>query len=330
MNARDRFLGTLRDGRVDCPPRHERPIAEEVLSEWRPLGFVGDPTAVFQLDRWQTAGSGGAGFDIGAQPPLQQVVREPDDVASWLASHQPEGRSAADWHARVEAVSERTEPFGIQVFRGLFLTFGVGKGDDLRDFFYFMHDYPSQLHRMLDHLAAMVTSLLGRLLTRVTPDYLLLGEPVASSRHAVIGPGTFREFLAPYYRAVIDVGRAGGVPVIIWESYGCATPLLEAVLETGVDTLWIGHAMEAGIDYVALRRDLGPEIGLIGGVDARTLHGPQDGIEREVRRICSGLLPSGRWAPLLDDRCRPGLPYEGFKHYRECLDNVLGEFLGEG
>jgi len=325
MNARDRFLNTLRDGRHDGPPRYERPITDDVLAEWREDGFSGDPTEVFRLDRWQTAGSGGAGFDIGARPPLQQVIREPADVEAWLQAHQPEGRSAADWDAQVDEVSTRTEPFGIQVFRGLFLTFGVHQGDDLSDFLYFAHDFPDQLHRMLDHLARMVMSLLGRLLARVTPDYLLLGEPIASSRHAVIGPNTFREFLAPYYRAVIDVGKAGGVPVIIWETYGCATPLLETVLETGVNTLWIGHAMEAGIDYVALRRELGPDIGLIGGIDSRVLYGPQDGIEREVMRMCSGLLPSGRWAPQLDDRSRPGRPYAGFAHYRQCLDKALGE-----
>ncbi len=325
MTARDRFLATLRDGRAGCAPRYERPVAEEVLEAWRGEGFTGDPTEVFRLDRWQTAGAGGAGFDIGAQPPLRRVVRAPLDVPPWLAAHQPEGRSAADWDAQVDAISERTEPFGIQVFRGLFLTFGVQKGDDRWTSLYFLHDYPADLHRMLDHLAAMVTALLGRLLTRVTPDYLLFGETVASSRHAVIGRTRFREYLAPYYRAVIDAGRAGGVPVFIWETYGRATPLLDAVLETGINTLWIGHAREAGIDYLALRRELDPAIGLIGGIDARTLHGPPEGIDREVMRMCNGLLPTGRWAPLLDDRCRPGLPFAGFSHYRACLDRALGE-----
>jgi hypothetical protein len=54
MNARDRFLETLRFGRRDRVPYYDHPIRGDVLERWRREGFPPGTSVerFFDLDRW--------------------------------------------------------------------------------------------------------------------------------------------------------------------------------------------------------------------------------------------------------------------------------------
>lgn len=325
MTPRERFLATFRDGEVGAAPRYERPIADETVAAWRKQGHIRDvdPVARFDLDRWLLPAVGvGPQFNLRAMPDLDRVVASPDDVPDWLGRHRPENRLPEDWSAAAAELVERDVPLGLQVFRGLFLTFGVRDGDSLVDFCYFLADHPDLMAEMLGHLAALTGGLLRQIAEVVVPDFLLFGEPIAGGGGPVIGPHTFRDVVASYYREVIETGRELGVPVFVWESYGAIEPLLPEVIAAGCDVVWIGHAAAHGVDYRRLREQY-PDLGLIGGLDSRLLRLPPLAMATHVRHVCRALLPGGRYAPALDDRVRADIPYGAFATYRAAVDREL-------
>ena len=79
------------------------------------------------------------------------------------------------------------------------------------------------------------------------------------------------------------------------------------------------------MDVRALRRRLGPTVGLIGGVDSRLLQGPVEAIPDQVARQLEPLLAGGRVAPMLDDRVRSITPLAAFEVYRTALGALLDQ-----
>ncbi len=326
MTTRDRFLATLRDGAVGCPPRLEREIRDEVLAVWVEQGYPAGapPEQHFGLDRWQNAGLYGTPrINLFADPPLEFTPTHPDQAATWREHFRRDGRIADDWAAQVATVEQRDWPLGLGVFRGLFLSFGVSDGDSLQEHLLFLCDYPDTVDAMLRHLTDLTVELVARALEDLVIDFIMFHEPICSHHGPVIGPHTFRRHLAPLYRELVGLGRAAGVELFIFETYGHATPLLPAVLETGCNGLWIAHAAAAGVDYPALRNEFGSDLALIGGVDDRALRDGPEAVRREIGERTKPLLAAGRYLPMLDDRVRENVPLATFELYDTLLREAI-------
>lgn len=328
MTARERFVRTFRDGAIGCPPRFEREIRAEVVEAWRGQGLAPDcsPEERFGLDRWQLAGIyGRPEITLRARPDLRGPVRTPADIPEWRTHFDPADRLDPDWESQTAELVDRDWAMGLHVWRGMFLNCGVSNGASLVDHLYFLTDYPDDLAAMLRWLADWTVDLVAPVLPGLECDFLLCGEPIAGNDKPVIGPATARRFLLPVYRSLVEMGRRAGIELFIWESYGQVEVLLPVVVEAGFNILWIGEACASGTDYVSLRRRLGPEIGLIGGIDARSLLGPPAAVRDAVRRVAEPLLAGGRYAPMADSRIREHVPYAGYLAYREAVDELIAE-----
>ncbi|MCC7491256.1 MAG: hypothetical protein IT204_02865 [Fimbriimonadaceae bacterium] len=326
VTARQRFLATFVEGRRGCPPYHERSVREEVLAGWEAAGHPrASVEPLLDFDPWQTGGYfGPPSIDFRPRPPLQHAIRDLSEVETWLASHQPAGRYAADWDAQIARLQGRDWPAGLNCTRGLLQALGVTDGGSLADLLLFLADQPAAVERLMGHLAELTCTLIEPALRSFAADYLVIGEPIASQHAPVISPTMFRRYCLPLYQRLITCARGVGVPVIIWESYGQISPLLPVVLEAGVDAIWIGHAAGSGVDYHRLRQRYGPALGLIGGIDNRWLRGPLERLAPAVERFVTPLLESGRYAPMLDDRVRPNITPQAFAEYRRVMARLLG------
>jgi len=76
------------------------------------------------------------------------------------------------------------------------------------------------------------------------------------------------------------------------------------------------------LSYPALRGELGPEIALIGGIDADILYQTPAKIRQAVETVLP-LLPPGRFIPLADGRVRPDVPYANYAFYRRLLEELI-------
>ncbi|MBI2302281.1 MAG: hypothetical protein HYU66_25540 [Armatimonadetes bacterium] len=314
MTSRERFVATLRDGTLGCPPRFEREIRDDVVAAWREQGLPAgtDVNTHFGFDPWQIAGPYGSPLiRLFARPDLPHTPRSPGDIPKWEASFTLADRYDDDWDAKVAATRGHDWPLGLHAYRGLFLSFGVHDGQSLQDHVYFLIDYPDAVAAMMERLAEFTIALVEPALKQMDVDYLSLSEPIAGSNAPVVGPHTFARAVLPFYRAMVEMGRRAGLEIFLWESYGQVEVLLPVVLEAGFNCLWLGETGDAGTDYVRLRERYGPEIGLLGGIDARILSGSKREIEAEVRRIAEPLLASGRYIPMLSSRMRPVHSFEG-------------------
>jgi hypothetical protein len=315
MTSRQRFHATFATGEHVCAPRHED-LREEVLAQWPDV----DVTARCRLERWEQVGP--PGIDLNPRPPLPAVVRTEADARAWLAAHQVADRGHIP-SEEIQRLHGRDWICGLSFYRGLFQSFGVKDGDSLADHCLFLADHGDLAETMMRHMAEFTATLAAPSMDSIEFDFLLFGEPIASQHGPVISPAMFRRFVLPFYRRLIAVGKDRGIKTFIWESYGKTDTLAMLALEAGCNVLCLRHAAASGIDHLALRAKLGPEIGLIGGIDARTLwHGPA-AIDAELERVVPPLLAAGRWLPMIDDRLREGVPLENFLYYRERLDAML-------
>lgn len=327
MNVRERFLATLRDGRAGCAPHFERAIRDEVVAAWAADGLAPDEVQrLMAWDRWQLGGQAGPpSFELRPRPPLERPVADLDDAAAWWSRFTDQPALPESWAAEAEAVRERDWPLGLHVWRGILQTLGIADGHTLVDVLLFLADYPDRVEAMMDRYSDWVARLLERALADVAPDFLVLGEPIASHHAPVISPAMARRFLAPCYRKLIGLGRRHGITLFAYDSYGQVGPLLEMAVEAGCNVLWLGQAGAVGLDYRELRRRFGPGLGLMGGIDARILRAGPEAIDRELRRVALPLLEQGRYLPMLDDRVRTTTSAAGFAAYRAALDRLLAE-----
>jgi hypothetical protein len=106
------------------------------------------------------------------------------------------------------------------------------------------------------------------------------------------------------------------VEIIILDTHGAMTPILPLALAAGANTLWLASARAAGVDYLALRREFGTELRLIGGLDVRALERDRRAIEQEIMALAPRLLEQGSYTPMVDERIRSNISFDNYCCYR--------------
>jgi uroporphyrinogen decarboxylase len=161
---------------------------------------------------------------------------------------------------------------------------------------------------------------LDRVLSQVSVDYASLYEPIASNAGPVVSPEMFRRFALPGYRKVIDLLQAHDVPLrVLCTTGGDLSSLLPMLVDAGINGLWISNIMSANMEYSKLRQEYGPEMALIGGIDATALTRDEAAVRHVVMDTVPPLLESGRYLPCLDDRPRASSSFSLYSLCRKLL-----------
>jgi hypothetical protein len=324
VNARQRFLETMHYGTPDRVPYVDQAIRQDTLDRWYQEGFPRGRTVTeaFNLDRWELCGvREEIPLDLYPRPDFTGRLQTRADVERWKRAYDPARprRYPRDWPRHVRRWAERDHPLGLRVCRGFFLSLVVGDWESLTDLLYMIYDQPDTLAEMIAFLADFLVEVLTPALGAVQFDYALFDEPIASNTAPVVGPGAFCRFMQPLYRRLCDLLDARGVEVRVFDSHGHVQELIPVALEAGINTLWIGNTGPAGLDYVALRREYGRDLRLIGGIDVRVLEADRAAVEAEVMRVVPPLLEQGGYVPMVDGRVREYVPYENYRAYRELI-----------
>ena len=133
----------------------------------------------------------------------------------------------------------------------------------------------------------------------------------------------FDRYSIPGYRRVIDLLVRHGVPLrILCTTGGNLRPLLPSLLDAGINGFWISNITSAGMEYRALRRDYGPDVALIGGIDSTALLRGEAAVRHAVEETVPPLLSHGRYLPCLDDRPRDNTPFAMYAFYRKLLAEI--------
>ena len=114
-------------------------------------------------------------------------------------------------------------------------------------------------------------------------DLIYVAEDLGTQATLLMSPASFRRFLKPWMRKMIDLAHSFGVKVMHHDD-GAIRPLLPELIEIGIDVLNPIQWRCAGMGREELERDFGKLVVFHGGVDNQhTLpFGTPDDVKREV------------------------------------------------
>jgi uroporphyrinogen decarboxylase len=231
-------------------------------------------------------------------------------------------RLPEDWPARIGAWRQRDHVLMLRVHRGFFLTMGIGDWRRFVEVIYLLNDDPEFVREVMAIQGQFAAQLAERVLQDIEVDAAVFSEPIGGNDQPLISPRMYEEFVLTSYQPVLDVLAHYGVETIILRTYANARALLPSVLKWGFNCLWACEVNVEAMDYRDLRRELGRDLRLIGGIDLDALRRDKGAIRREVEEVVPPLVTDGGYVPLADGRIREDVPYENYVYYRQLLEKV--------
>jgi uroporphyrinogen decarboxylase len=231
-------------------------------------------------------------------------------------------RFPKDWAGWCEAWRFRSAPLQMNADRqgGFFGPLRNLMGLENLLFAYF--DDPALVERMIENRTELMLAILGRILKDTTIDWFCFWEDMCYNHGPLLSPALFRKHMVPAYRKVTDFLRANGVDAIFVDSDGNVAELLPLWIEAGVNGVY-PLEVQSGMDVVKLRAEYGRDLLMIGGVNKRVLtQGPAE-IDREIRRV-SAIFDKGGYIPQLDHSVPPNVPVGNFLYYLSAMGKAVG------
>lgn len=260
----------------------------------------------------QTALAAGASAGVpGLAPPGGPLYDDAGAPVLGGAVAQRSGTALADEHAR-QCWADRWGGF----FGSIRNMIGVQR---LCTAFY---DEPAWVERMMAERADAIIAITGEVLRYTDFDVFWFWEDMAYKAGPLVGPAMYRKFAFKHYRRVCDWLHSQGIRHIGLDSDGDTRLLIPIWLDAGIDHLW-PFEVQAGMDVLAIRRQYGHDLAILGGVDKRALVLGGEAMRREVDRV-TPLVEDGGYIPELDHGVPPDVSWPAFCDYMEYLKFRLG------
>lgn len=321
LTSRERFRATMRGGRPDHVPYFEEGLRDGVVERWRREGLPADAdlAKMFHIDRRERLP-----IEIAPRPALKKWPTSRRGLRALRSRLDPNdpGRFPEDWAKRVKAWRRCDDVLELFVHRGFFLTMGVGGWSTFERAIYQLQDAPDLVREILDIHAEFAVRLVKRVLGEVRIDFASFSEPIGGNDRPLLSPEMYEKFVLSSYQPILDALREGGVETIVYITYANARALIPNVLRRGFDCLWACEVNVDAMDYLALRREFGHSVRLIGGIDLDVLLQDKAAIRREMKAKVPPLLAQGGYIPLADGRVRENVPFENYVFYRRLLEEL--------
>jgi uroporphyrinogen decarboxylase len=131
----------------------------------------------------------------------------------------------------------------------------------------YMALYPEAIHRLSEALCEMYLANLEKWLPAVAPyiDVILFGDDLGSQNAPLLSPAMYREYYKPYHRKLWGRAKelAPHVKVLL-HSCGAIEPLLEDLIDAGLDAVNPVQISCAGMDAATLKRKYAGRLTLWG------------------------------------------------------------------
>lgn len=188
------------------------------------------------------------------------------------------------------------------------------------------YDDPELVHAIGERWAKFSKGIISRLARKGNVSFVQFWEDMCYRAGPMISPATFKEFMTPYYREVIDHAKNEGLTGFWVDTDGDCTLLIPLFIDVGVNMMW-PFEVQAGMDIREVRREHGDRLAILGGLDKRALAGTREDIEREVFEKAPELLRSGGYIPAIDHCVQPEVSFANFKFFLRLLRRKLPRHL---
>lgn len=190
---------------------------------------------------------------------------------------------------------------------------------------YAWYDYPKLMHEMMEFFADFVIETSRPILEKIQVEYFTLNEDMSMKSGPLLSPDTYRKFISPHLKRMVDFFRSYGTRYFAVDTDGDTTPLISLMMDAGVDTLWpLERASD--VNPVDLRKRFGKSLRLWGGVDKREIARGPDAIRKHLRQLIP-LVEEGGYIPTVDHTVPPDVSWDNFRYYMDAKMALLcGEF----
>ena len=320
MTEKERFLATLLGGEADRFPFFDLEPYDETVRRWRRQGL---PKRTSVAEFFDLEPHHSVGLELRSAPFYRKAPDLLTDSQSFRLHYDPD--DSRRYAKRFEKKCRKLDSAGRVLYvtasgGGLLQMLGVGDWETLVAACEALVRRPDSVQALMERTTDFYCECLDRVLSKVSVAYASLYEPIASNAGPVISPEMFERFAMPGYRKVIELLRTHDVPLrIMCTTGGDLSALLPMFVDAGINGLWISNITSAEMEYSRLRREYGPDVALIGGIDATALSRDETAVRRAVMDTVPPLLESGRYLPCLSDRPRENTSFSLYRLYRELL-----------
>jgi uroporphyrinogen decarboxylase len=254
---------------------------------------------------------------------LDFPVKTPDDLRRVLDDHyqvdEMDARFTSEWEATVRAASENADLLFIDggcFYWTLRSLAGVEHAS------YLFHDAPELVDELFARYAAVVQEGMRRAMALTQVDLVGFGEDIGFKTGPLISPATFRASILPHYRAAMATAHRHGVRYTWYDSDGDLRQLIPDYLDAGINGI-SPCEVAASMDPVALRRQFGRDLRMVGGVDKREIARGRAAIDAELDRL-RPVIDDGGFLPAIDHSVSSDISLADFCYYTERLVGMLG------
>ena len=320
MTEKERLLATLLGGESDRFPFFDLEPSDETIRAWRRQGL---PKRLSVAEFFDLELHHSVGLELRSAPFYHKAPDLLSDPASFRRHYDP--KDSRRYAKGLVKRCKRLDRAGHVLYvvasgGGLLQMLGVGDWDTLLAACEALVRRPDSVQVLMERTTDFYCDCLDRVLSTVSVDYASFYEPIASNAGPVVSPEMFKRFAVPGYRKIIEVLRTHDVPLrVMCTTGGDLSSLLPMLIDAGINGLWISNIMSAEMEYSKLRQEYGPDVALIGGIDATALSRDKTAVRRAVMDTVPPLIESGHYLPCLDDRPRVNTSFSLYSHYREIL-----------
>ncbi len=156
---------------------------------------------------------------------------------------------------------------------------------------------PRFAEELLDRVLEVELALFGSYLDAVG-DYVEVvttGDDLGTQGSLLLSPQMYRQFLKPRHKRLFDLIRSKTRARIFFHTDGVCAPLLDDLVEIGVDILNPVQPRVAGMDQRAIKEKYGDRLSFWGGVDEQWVLpcGSPEDVTEEVKRVLAELGGGG-------------------------------------
>ena len=181
---------------------------------------------------------------------------------------------------------------------------------------------PRLIREILDFWKSFVIETVSRALSEARIDYINIWEDMAYNNGPLISPRLFEDFLLPHYREVTSFLRKNRVEIIMVDCDGNVNALIPLFLEGGVNCMYPFEA-RANMDVLAVRRQYGQRLSIIGGVDKTALSKGREEIVKEVESKVPPLAKTAGYIPSVDHGVPSDVTFGNYAYYIELLKSCV-------
>lgn len=174
--------------------------------------------------------------------------------------------------------------------------------------------HPEFMHELLTRVTDIRIGIAVEALRRVgdVVDLVETSDDVATQKGLMISPRHYREFIKPQHKRFFDAVRAHTPARIMYHCCGNVVPILDDLVEIGVDVLNPIQISADQMDTARLKRDYGDRLVFMGAIDTQEVLrlGTPAQVSQEVRKRIDDLGAGGGYILAAVHNIQPDVPPE--------------------